>query len=108
MRSETTYVSIQYPHQTRTHIISFSGDAFVLYQQSFVNDLDEFATCVLEDKRECLHIRTSRHPIHTILPALSLQPEDALEASKIATALQYSFRNRVAVEFDDEGEPIMP
>ncbi|WVQ89386.1 hypothetical protein IAS59_003143 [Cryptococcus gattii] len=67
-----------------------TGDAFVLYQQSFINDLDEFATCILEDK------------------PLSLQPEDALEASKIATALQYSFRNRVPVEFDDEGEPIMP
>lgn len=52
--------------------------------------------------------RVSGYPIHIITPALSLQPEDALEASKIATALQYSFRNRVAVEFDDEGEPIMP
>jgi hypothetical protein len=27
-------------------------DAFVLYEKSFVQDLGEFATCVLDDKRE--------------------------------------------------------
>jgi hypothetical protein len=39
--------------------------------------------------------------------ALSLTPEDAFEAAKIAAALQYSFRNGVPVFFDEEGDPIM-
>ncbi|KAL1844551.1 hypothetical protein VTK73DRAFT_2320 [Phialemonium thermophilum] len=64
-------------------------DAFVLYAQSFLHDLAEFATAVLEDK------------------PLSCTPDDAYEAAKIATALQYSFRNKVPVFFDDEGLPIM-
>lgn len=33
-------------------------DAFVLYEKSFVQDLSEFATCVLDDKRE---LRVDQH-----------------------------------------------
>jgi hypothetical protein len=39
--------------------------------------------------------------------ALSLTPEDAFEAAKIAAALQHSFRKGVPVFFDEEGDPIM-
>lgn len=66
-----------------------TADAFVLYGKSFINDLAEFATAVLDDK------------------PLTCNPSDAYEAAKIATALQYSFRNGVPVYFDDEGLPIM-
>lgn len=41
------------------------------------------------------------------MPALSLTADDAYEAAKIAAALQYSFRNKVPVVFDEEGLPIM-
>ncbi|KAH0847489.1 hypothetical protein AYO21_11635 [Fonsecaea monophora] len=64
-------------------------DAFVLYDKSFLNDLAEFATAVLDDQ------------------PLTCTPDDAYEAAKIATALQYSFRNRVPVYFDGDGLPIM-
>ncbi|KAJ4294207.1 hypothetical protein N0V90_007897 [Kalmusia sp. IMI 367209] len=64
-------------------------DAFVLYDKSFLNDLAEFADCVLENK------------------PLTCTPEDAYEAAKIANALQYSFRKGVPVFFDDDGLPIM-
>ena len=39
--------------------------------------------------------------------ALRIDPLDALEASKIAIALQHSFRNGKPVYFDDEGMPIL-
>jgi myo-inositol 2-dehydrogenase/D-chiro-inositol 1-dehydrogenase len=64
-------------------------DAFVLHAPSFINDLAEFADAIFDDK------------------PLSCTPNDAYEAAKIATALQYSFRNKVPVYFDDEGLPIM-
>lgn len=64
-------------------------DAFVLYDRSFLNDLAEFAAAVLDGKE------------------LICTPDDAYEAAKIATALQYSFRNGVPVYFDDDGLPIM-
>lgn len=64
-------------------------DAFVLYDKSFVNDLQAFAKSCLDD-----------------VP-LPLTADDALEAAKIATALQYSFRKSIPVHFDEEGDPIM-
>lgn len=64
-------------------------DAFALYDRSFINDLAEFATAILDGK------------------PLTCNPEDAYEAAKIATALQYSFRNKVPVYFDEEGLPMM-
>jgi myo-inositol 2-dehydrogenase/D-chiro-inositol 1-dehydrogenase len=64
-------------------------DAFALHDKSFLNDIAEFADAVLDNK------------------PLTCAPEDAYEAAKIATALQYSFRNGVPVFFDDEGMPIM-
>lgn len=64
-------------------------DAFVLYQKSFLNDLAEFADAVLDNE------------------PLTCTPDDAYEAAKIATALQYSFRKGVPVYFDDNGLPIM-
>lgn len=36
---------------------------------------------------------------------LTCNPDDAYEAPKIATALQYSFRNGVPVYFDNNGLP---
>ncbi|CAI6088276.1 unnamed protein product [Clonostachys chloroleuca] len=79
-------VEIRDGHGVRT---ATTPDAFVLYDKSFINDLAEFATAVLDGK------------------PLTCTPDDAYEAAKIATALQYSFRNGVPVYFDDEGQPIM-
>ncbi|KAL4893493.1 NAD binding Rossmann fold oxidoreductase [Aspergillus ambiguus] len=64
-------------------------DAFVLYDKSFLNDLSEFASAILDNE------------------PLTCSPEDAYEAAKIATALQYSFRTGMPVYFDDNGLPIM-
>ncbi|WOO78233.1 scyllo-inositol 2-dehydrogenase (NAD(+)) [Vanrija pseudolonga] len=79
-------VEVRDGHGVRT---ATTPDAFVLYDKSFVHDLEEFANCVLDDK------------------PLSLLADDALEAGKIATALQYSFRNNVPVLFDEEGNPVL-
>lgn len=79
-------VEIRDSHGVRT---ATTPDAFVLYHKSFLNDLAEFADAVLEDR------------------PLTCTPNDAYEAAKIATALQYSFRHSVPVYFDDEGVPIM-
>ncbi|KAH0359765.1 hypothetical protein KCU65_g9793, partial [Aureobasidium melanogenum] len=64
-------------------------DAFALYDKTFINDISEFATSVLEN-----------------LP-LSCTPDDAFEAGKIACALQHSFRIGEPVYFDDNGSPIL-
>ncbi|KAF2014261.1 NAD binding Rossmann fold oxidoreductase [Aaosphaeria arxii CBS 175.79] len=79
-------VEIRDQHGVRT---ATTPDAFVLYDRSFINDLSEFSEAILDGK------------------ALTCTPEDAYEAAKIATALQYSFRNNVPVYFDDNGSPIM-
>ena len=79
-------VEVRDSHGVRTNT---TPDAFVLYDKSFTNDLAEFASAVLENE------------------PLTCYPEDAYEAAKIATALQYSFRNGVPVYFDDNGLPIM-
>ncbi|KAL6922387.1 hypothetical protein FSST1_006413 [Fusarium sambucinum] len=79
-------VEIRDAHGVRT---ATTPDAFVLYDKSFLNDLAEFSTAILDDK------------------PLTCTPDDAYEAAKIATALQYSFRNGVPVYFDDEGRPIL-
>ena len=79
-------VEVRDSHGVRTNT---APDAFVLYDKSFTNDLAEFASAVLENE------------------PLTCYPEDAYEAAKIATALQYSFRNGVPVYFDDNGLPIM-
>lgn len=79
-------VEVRDGHGVRT---ATTPDAFVLYDKSFINDLDEFAAAVLDGTE------------------LSCSPEDAYEAAKIATALQFSFRNGVPVYFDEEGVPIM-
>lgn len=79
-------VEVRDGHGVRT---ATTPDAFVLYDKSFINDLDEFAAAVLDGIE------------------LSCSPEDAYEAAKIATALQFSFRNGVPVYFDEEGVPIM-
>jgi myo-inositol 2-dehydrogenase/D-chiro-inositol 1-dehydrogenase len=63
-------------------------DAFALYDRTFVEDVKEFASAVLDDR------------------ALSCSPGDALEAGKIACALQHSFRISEAVYFDDDGAAI--
>ncbi|XRM48095.1 hypothetical protein ABZX51_011036 [Aspergillus tubingensis] len=76
-------VEIRDSHGVRT---ATTPDAFVLYDKSFIKDLEEFAAAVLDGE-----------PL----------TEDAYEAAKIATALQYSFRNGVPVYFDDNGLPIM-
>ncbi|KAF2996767.1 hypothetical protein E8E14_003807 [Neopestalotiopsis sp. 37M] len=64
-------------------------DAFALYDKTFINDIAEFATAVLEDR------------------PLSCSPSDAYEAGKIACALQHSFRLGEPVYFDEEGQPIL-
>lgn len=79
-------VEVRDGHGVRT---ATTPDAFVLYEKSFLNDLAEFAAAVLDGA------------------SLTCNPDDAFEAAKIATALQYSFRNRKPVYFDDEGMPIM-
>lgn len=79
-------VEVRDGHGVRT---ATTPDAFVLYDRSFINDLDEFAAAVLDGT------------------GLSCSPEDAYEAAKIATALQFSFRNGVPVYFDEEGVPVM-
>ncbi|KAG6364511.1 hypothetical protein INS49_006112 [Diaporthe citri] len=79
-------VEVRDAHGVRT---ATTPDAFVLYDKSFLNDLSEFAAAVLDGK------------------PLTCTPDDAYEAAKIATALQYSFRNGVPVYFNDDGLPIM-
>ncbi len=64
-------------------------DAFSLYDKTFIADLTEFANAVLDGA------------------PLSCEPEDALEAGKIACALQHSFRTGEPVYFDDDGQAIM-
>lgn len=64
-------------------------DAFTLYDKTFVSDLAEFATGVLDGR------------------PFSCNPEDAYEAGKIAIALQHSFRTGEPVYFDEEGQPIL-
>lgn len=79
-------VEIRDAHGVRT---ASTPDAFALYDKTFVNDIAEFASAVLDD-----------------LP-LSCNPQDAFEAGKIACALQHSFRIGEPVLFDDNGYPIM-
>lgn len=79
-------VEVRDPHGVRTQTCE---DAFVLYDKSFINDLRAFAASCLDD-----------------VP-LPLTADDALEAAKIATALQYSFRKGVPVYFDDNGDAVM-
>lgn len=64
-------------------------DAFTLYDQTFLNDIAEFAAAVLDGA------------------PLSCTPDDAYEAGKIACALQHSFRIGQPVYFDDAGVPIL-
>lgn len=64
-------------------------DAFALYDKTFINDLAEFASAVLDDA------------------PISCTSEDAYEAGKIAIALQHSFRTGEPVYFNDDGLPIM-
>lgn len=54
-----------------------------------------------------MRFRFRAHAVDADAVALSLTADDALEAAKIATALQYSFRYSVPVYFDEEGDPIM-
>ncbi|KAI7263471.1 hypothetical protein KC345_g9146 [Hortaea werneckii] len=84
--SATNRVEIRDEHGVRT---TTTPDAFALYDRTFVNDIAEFATAVLDD-----------------LP-FSCVPDDALEAGKIACALQHSFRIGQAVYFDDAGLPLL-
>ena len=79
-------IEIRDCHGIRT---TTTPDAFVLYDKTFVNDLAEFASAVLDD-----------------IP-LTCTPDDAYEAGKIASALQHSFRIGEPVYFDDSGLPIM-
>ncbi|KAJ0281518.1 hypothetical protein CBS470a_008267 [Colletotrichum nupharicola] len=79
-------VEIRDEHGVRT---ASTPDAFALYDKTFINDIAEFATAVLEDR------------------PLSCSPDDALEAGKIACALQHSFRLGEPVYFDEAGEPIL-
>lgn len=84
--STVNRVEVRDSHGVRT---ATTPDAFVLYDGSFLNDLSEFSAAVLDGA------------------PLTCTPDDAYEAAKIATALQYSFRNSVPVYFDDEGLPTM-
>ncbi|EXJ74882.1 oxidoreductase [Cladophialophora psammophila CBS 110553] len=84
--STSNRVEIRDSYGVRT---ATTADAFILYDKSFINDLAEFASAVLDNQ------------------PLTCTPDDAYEAAKIATALQYSFRNGVPVYFDDNGLPIM-
>jgi myo-inositol 2-dehydrogenase/D-chiro-inositol 1-dehydrogenase len=84
--STTNRVEIRDSYGVRT---ATTPDAFVLYDKSFLNDLAEFASAILDNTE------------------LTCTPDDAYEAAKIATALQYSFRNKVPVFFDDDGKPII-
>ncbi|TEA17232.1 putative oxidoreductase YrbE [Colletotrichum sidae] len=79
-------VEIRDEHGVRT---ASTPDAFALYDKTFVNDVAGFAAAVLDGA------------------PLSCAPEDALEAGKIACALQHSFRLGEPVLFDDAGEPIL-
>ncbi|KAM0747028.1 NAD(P)-binding protein [Meredithblackwellia eburnea MCA 4105] len=79
-------VEIRDEHGVRT---TTTPDAFALYDKSFVNDLNDFANAILDGK------------------PLSVTAADALEAAKIGSALQHSFRTGVPVYFDDEGYPIL-
>ncbi|KAL4799018.1 NAD binding Rossmann fold oxidoreductase [Aspergillus venezuelensis] len=79
-------VEVRDGHGVRT---ATTPDAFVLYDRSFINDLKEFTESILDGAQ------------------LTCTPEDAYEAAKIATALQFSFRNGAPVYFDEEGQPIM-
>ncbi|KAI0886894.1 NAD(P)-binding protein [Annulohypoxylon maeteangense] len=79
-------VEVRDSHGVRT---ATTPDAFALFDKSFLNDIAEFVAAVLDDK------------------PLSCTPDDAYEAAKIGTALQYSFRNGVSIYFDENGMPIM-
>ena len=84
--SASNRVEIRDSHGVRTMT---TPDAFTLYDKTFVNDIAEFANAVIDDA------------------PLTCTPSDAFEASKIACALQHSFRTGESVYFDDEGFPIM-
>ena len=70
-------VEIRDTHGVRT---ATTPDPFVLYDKSFINDLAQFSATILDNE------------------PLTYLPEDAYEAAKIATALQYLFRNGVPVD----------
>lgn len=84
--SAVNSIEIRDTHGVRT---ATTPDAFVLYDKSFINDLAQFSAAILDNE------------------PLTCSPEDAYEAAKIATALQYSFRNGVPVYFDSNRLPIM-
>ena len=72
-------------------------DPFELYEKSFVADLREFADVTLmamEGKGRGEW-------------GLTCRPEDAWEAAKIGVALQESFRIGQAVEFGEDGMPVL-
>ncbi|KAH8194162.1 hypothetical protein TruAng_011674 [Truncatella angustata] len=74
--STLNWVEIRDEYGVRT---TSTADAFALYDRTFINDIAEFATAVLED-----------------LPP-SCSPQYAHEAGKIACALQHSFARRACL-----------
>jgi myo-inositol 2-dehydrogenase/D-chiro-inositol 1-dehydrogenase len=67
-----------------------SESHFTRFKEAFVKELQVFTDCVLDDK-----------PPHVNL-------HDALQASKITTALTLAFHTGQYVYFDEEGEIIAP
>lgn len=63
---------------------------FTRFKEAFVSELQAFTACILDDK------------------PLPVDLYDALQASKITTALTHSFHKGVPVYFDEEGEIIVP
>ncbi|KAE8539621.1 hypothetical protein D1P53_003555 [Cryptococcus gattii VGV] len=79
-------VEIRDAHGVRTESTPTYYERF---KDAFVTEVNEFTSAVLDNKPV---------PVSVI---------DALEASKIATALTHSFKTNTPVFFDEEGEPIL-
>lgn len=79
-------IEIRDIHGVRT---ATTPDSFTLYDKTFLADLAEFASSILDGT------------------PFTCAPEDAYEAAKIVTALQHSFRTGIPVYFDNDGRPIL-
>jgi myo-inositol 2-dehydrogenase/D-chiro-inositol 1-dehydrogenase len=95
------------------------------FGEAFVNEMNAFAECCLDDKREFDRAHRAQYKYSTFWyiacgaaptlgqadrcfgapTAVKTTPDDALQAAIIAKALTHSFRTGLPVEFDEQGEP---
>ena len=98
----------------RDHSSYCSPTYYERFREAFVNEINEFVACCLDDTRESCgwddragnRIGLLTRFVVVTPSAVPVSLDDAVQAAKIADALTHSFRKSVPVLFDDQGEAI--